>query len=181
MPLTRIYNGSTRAKKRLLRAVMPVAVSSVAVGLAVTLTTGASAAPRVTASSAGPPACTAGTLVHTKDGPVCGTTAAGETSYLDIPYAAPPVGQLRWKPPQPVKHWTATYQATQRGPGRQWTGFARTGQPTASYTPLWPPYTTRSQLVMSLQPGGDGALTPASTIMMQHNCGFWDAVNRTAS
>jgi len=39
----------------------------------------------------------------------------------------------------------------------EWTGFAGTGQPTASYTPLWPPYTTRNQLVMSLQPGGDSA------------------------
>ena len=63
----------------------------------------------------------------------------------------------------------------------EWTGFARTGQPTANYTPLWTRYTTRNQLVMSLEPGGDSALTPASTIMMQHNCGFWDAVNRTAS
>jgi para-nitrobenzyl esterase len=62
----------------------------------------------------------------------------------------------------------------------EWTGFARTGQPAASYTPLWPNYTTRDQLVMSLEPGGDSALTPASTLMMQHNCGFWDAVNRTA-
>jgi hypothetical protein len=28
---------------------------------------------------------------------------------------------------------------------------------------------------------GDSVLTPTSTIMMQHNCGFWDAVNRAAS
>lgn len=62
----------------------------------------------------------------------------------------------------------------------EWTGFARTGQPTVSYTPVWPPYTARNHLVMSLEPGGDSALTPASTIMMQHNCGFWDAVNGTA-
>jgi para-nitrobenzyl esterase len=123
MPLTRIYNRSTRGKKRLLRAVLFAAVSSVAVGLAVALTTGASAAPRAATSSAAPPACTPGTLVHTEDGPVCGTTADGETSYLDIPYAAPPVGQLRWKPPQPAKPWTITYQATQRGPGCLSPGF----------------------------------------------------------
>jgi hypothetical protein len=29
---------------------------------------------------------------------------------------------------------------------------------------------------MSLVPAGDSALTPASTMEMQHNCGFWDAV-----
>jgi para-nitrobenzyl esterase len=61
------------------------------------------------------PACSSGTLVHTNSGPVCGVTAKGETSYLDIRYAAPPVGALRWMPPQPVHPWTSTYQATRRG------------------------------------------------------------------
>lgn len=28
------------------------------------------------------------------------------TAYKGIPYAAPPVGHLRWKPPQPVKPWS---------------------------------------------------------------------------
>jgi hypothetical protein len=33
---------------------------------------------------------------------------------------------------------------------------------------------------MSLVPAGDSMLTPTSSIMMQHHCGFWDVVNRTA-
>jgi para-nitrobenzyl esterase len=70
-----------------------------------------------TQSPTSPPACSAGTLVPTRSGPVCGVTANGETSYLDIPYAAAPLGRLRWTPPQPAQPWTATYQATQRGPG----------------------------------------------------------------
>jgi len=36
--------------------------------------------------------------------------------YLGIPFAAPPVGDLRWKPPQPVKNWTGTRSAAQFGP-----------------------------------------------------------------
>jgi para-nitrobenzyl esterase len=87
--------------------------AAVATALAVVLT---APAPRAGAASAAPPACTPGTLVQTASGPVCGVTANGQTSYLDIPYAAPPVGKLRWVPPQPVPPWTATYQATQRGP-----------------------------------------------------------------
>jgi len=42
------------------------------------------------------------TIVKTDSGWVSG---AGTTirSYKGIPYAAPPAGDLRWKPPQPVK------------------------------------------------------------------------------
>ncbi|HWC79293.1 MAG TPA: carboxylesterase family protein [Pseudonocardiaceae bacterium] len=68
-------------------------------------------------ASAAPPACSPGTVVQSDRGPVCGVTAGGQTSYLDIPYAAPPLGNLRWQPPQPAQPWTTTYQATQRGPG----------------------------------------------------------------
>jgi para-nitrobenzyl esterase len=69
------------------------------------------------AGQAKPPPCSAGTLVHTGSGPVCGVTAKGQTSYLDIRYAAPPVGARRWLPPQPVKSSTTTYRATRRGRG----------------------------------------------------------------
>ena len=37
-------------------------------------------------------------------------------AFLGIPYAAPPVGDLRWKPPQPVKAWKGTRPARQFGP-----------------------------------------------------------------
>lgn len=29
-----------------------------------------------------------------------------EVAFLGVPYAAPPTGQLRWKPPQPASSWT---------------------------------------------------------------------------
>ena len=60
-----------------------------------------------------------------------GLVAGGGTairSYKGIPYAAPPVGELRWKPPQPVKPWKGirvarTFPAPclqmQLGPGPQ--------------------------------------------------------------
>src|SRR6516162_5322452 len=40
-------------------------------------------------------------VVVTKDGPVRGLSANGVNTYLGIPYAAPPVGDLRWRPPAP--------------------------------------------------------------------------------
>lgn len=35
--------------------------------------------------------------------------------FLGVPYAAPPVGPLRWKPPQPAKKWSGVHQATDFG------------------------------------------------------------------
>ncbi len=66
-------------------------------------------------ASAPQPACTPGTLVQTKSGPVCGTTNDDVTSYLGIPYAAPPVGDLRWRSPRPVEPWTTALHATTEG------------------------------------------------------------------
>jgi len=39
--------------------------------------------------------------VPTQQGPVTGTIVAGMRAFLGIPYAKPPVGALRWKPPLP--------------------------------------------------------------------------------
>ena len=35
--------------------------------------------------------------------------------FRGIPYAAPPVGALRWKPPQPAARWSGVRAATQLG------------------------------------------------------------------
>ena len=54
--------------------------------------------------------------VSTVEGPVEGVTRDGVTRFLGIPYAKPPVGPLRWMPPQPMAKWTATRPATKFGP-----------------------------------------------------------------
>ncbi len=45
-----------------------------------------------------------------------GTYESGINVFKGIPFAAPPVGDLRWKAPQPVKNWTGVRKATQFGP-----------------------------------------------------------------
>jgi para-nitrobenzyl esterase len=45
-----------------------------------------------------------------------GPQASGIREFKGIPFAEPPVGNLRWSPPQPVKKWTGVRQATQFGP-----------------------------------------------------------------
>jgi para-nitrobenzyl esterase len=55
--------------------------------------------------------------VKTANGMVEGVTeASGIHVYRGIPFAAPPVGDLRWKAPQPVKNWDDVRSATQFGP-----------------------------------------------------------------
>jgi para-nitrobenzyl esterase len=54
--------------------------------------------------------------VRTADGWVRGKAAGATAEYLGIPYAAPPVGALRWQPPHPVAPWHGTRQATSFAP-----------------------------------------------------------------
>ena len=51
------------------------------------------------------------TIVDTESGKIEGNQESGYISFKGIPYAAPPVGELRWKEPQPVKPWDNILQA----------------------------------------------------------------------
>ena len=70
------------------------------------------AACAVCAVSAAAPAA----VVQIDSGRISGTTESGIASYKGIPYAAPPVGKLRWRPPQPVAAWTGVRPADKVGP-----------------------------------------------------------------
>lgn len=56
-------------------------------------------------------------VVETADGRVEGVVdTSGVEIYKGIPYAAPPVGPRRWRPPQPVESWTGVRAADRFGP-----------------------------------------------------------------
>ena len=54
------------------------------------------------------------TIVLTDSGLVSGVGGAIRT-FMGVPYAEPPVGDLRWRPPQPVKPWTSVRAMTAFG------------------------------------------------------------------
>jgi para-nitrobenzyl esterase len=54
-------------------------------------------------------------VVETDSGPVRGIATPTMYAFLGIPYAAPPVGESRWRPPQPHAHWHTPLDARQFG------------------------------------------------------------------
>ena len=76
--------------------------------------TATSAATSAAASTAAPPPQRA-TVVTTATGAVRGVVRHGALEFRGIPYAAPPVGRLRFAAPQPVPAWRGVFDATRFG------------------------------------------------------------------
>ena len=55
------------------------------------------------------------TQVHVESGMLQGADENGVLAFKGIPFAAPPVGALRWRPPQPAAPWEGVRAATQYG------------------------------------------------------------------
>jgi para-nitrobenzyl esterase len=105
----RVFSTGTLATgwRRHLR--LGLAAGTAAVALAATATVAGGATAGTGAGSGSPVVATAGGLLR-------GTTAAGTREFLGIPYAAPPVGSLRWQPPQPAARWSGIRAATSFAP-----------------------------------------------------------------
>ena len=56
------------------------------------------------------------TIAQTHAGAVRGTEAGGVRQWLGIPFAAPPIGARRFRPPEPPEPWTGERDATRVGP-----------------------------------------------------------------
>ncbi len=90
--------------------------------------------------------------VKTHAGKVKGEVNDKVVSFKGIPFAAPPIGELRWRAPQPVTPWSGVRAATQYGPDCMQKPFpgdaAPLGTPPAEdclYVNVWAPEGSASQ------------------------------------
>src|SRR5277367_3460219 len=81
----------------------------------------------------------------TDSGSISGVSEGGLTVYKGIPFAAPPVGDLRWRPPVHVAPWTGTRKADAFAPACMQDGVSMPGEtpPVVSedclYLNIWTP------------------------------------------
>ena len=69
----------------------------------------------VTAARAAPVATPSAGVVQVESGALHGVAGPDAISFKGIPYAAPPVGPLRWEPPQPPTAWSGVREAAAFG------------------------------------------------------------------
>lgn len=105
---------------------------------------------------------TPGILKQTKYGPIQGKLDAetGTYSWLGVPYAAKPVGELRWRAPQEPKPWASTLKTQEfANSSLQLSGGKTVGSEDSLYLNIWRPDTDSSNLPVMVFLHGGGNMT----------------------
>ncbi len=73
--------------------------------------------------------------VRVEQGLLQGTLEDGVTVYKGVPYAAPPVGNLRWRAPRPPEKWKGVRRADNFAPNAMQVMMREFGPWTSAYQP----------------------------------------------
>jgi para-nitrobenzyl esterase len=103
-------------------------------------------------------------------GSLQGVRVKGVTVYKGIPYAAPPLGELRWREPQPPKSWSGVRTADRFAPACMQTGVSMPGEK--------PPAVSEDCLYLNIWTAATRANERLPVIVWIHGGGY---VNGSAS
>ncbi|WP_421799153.1 carboxylesterase/lipase family protein [Haliscomenobacter sp.] len=109
------------------------------------------------------------TTVTTTYGPISGISEEGALAFKGIPYAKPPVGELRWQAPQPPAPWSQTRMTADFSPKCPQKNFSPTqdsatteGEEDCLYLNVWTPALTGKRPVLFFIHGGGNQQGSAS-------------------
>jgi len=108
--------------------------------------------------------------VDTEQGAVEGLRVRDVSEFLGIRYAAPPVGELRWRPPVPAKGWSGVLKATRFG--------TACAQSTTLGVFAGPPSTDEDCLTLNVFTPQAGAAARMPVIVWIHGGGNMDGASR---